>query len=372
MRSLSWDLEALAVDTWERIERGDRRGLRLREDTITEVNLLELDRRHPQLNVHRFNQNVEKSVGADWEWFIGTGNRWLCLRVQAKRMDGDEYRQLQHGGDDGDDYQYDTLLRVARAGVKLPGSGKRTVPTFPYYVFFNGWTAWPTGVPWHGCPRGAQHPNCMHAAVESFGCATMPAALVKAIHAGRGAAGRKVAEYLPYSIPWSWLFGMPTVSAAPLTARGVLHAVHIRPSGLGPNEALPWQLQSNTRSVGTGDWALSPQAPRGASLIDIYRWHRAIASVTESFAGQNSEEPDGLQIMLTEYWNTVRRTYEDLTPTTEGLGPLPAYAEAVRRLTDDRFDDDLADDMQPTILRFAAELEGPLDVIVTDLGGATS
>jgi len=368
VRNLSWDLDALAVDTWERIERGDRRGLRLREDTISEVNLLELDRRHPQLNVHRFNQNVEKSVGADWEWFIGAGNHWLCLRIQAKRMDGDEYRQLQHPGDVGDNYQYDTLLRVAQGGASLPGHGKVTVPIFAYYVFFNGWSAWPTGVPWHGCPNGAQLPHCSHAGVESLGCAAMPAAVVKAIHAGRGAAGRKVAQFLPYSIPWSWLFGMPDRSAAALAANGRLTAFHAPPSGIDDVDAFLWSLEGPTRPLGTGDWALSPLAPSDASLEDIYRWHQAVTLVTADLVSeQGVNEPDLLDAALMEYWNSVRLTFDSLPPSTDGLGPLPPYADAVRRLTDDRSNHPDDDTMQ-VLQRFAAQLDAPLDIIVTDLG----
>src|SRR5687768_17233755 len=115
VRSLRWDMDGLAVETWDRIAKGDTRGIRLKEDTDTEMNLLDLDMWHSNLQVHRFNQNAEKAVGGDWEWYVGSGNLWFALRIQAKRMDDDEYRQLQHEGALGDNYQYDTLIRASEA-----------------------------------------------------------------------------------------------------------------------------------------------------------------------------------------------------------------------------------------------------------------
>lgn len=56
------------------VERGDARGIRLREDTITETNLLDLDSWHPDAIVYRFNQNAEQASSADEEWHIGTDN----------------------------------------------------------------------------------------------------------------------------------------------------------------------------------------------------------------------------------------------------------------------------------------------------------
>jgi len=58
------------------------------EETITETNLLEFRRRHPDtVKVHSFSKQKESHVtGADWEWHI-IGSAWtLKLRVQAKRV----------------------------------------------------------------------------------------------------------------------------------------------------------------------------------------------------------------------------------------------------------------------------------------------
>ena len=58
------------------------------EETITEMNLLEIRRRHPdQVRIRTFPKAVESlETGADWEWHI-VGRRYtLKMRVQAKRV----------------------------------------------------------------------------------------------------------------------------------------------------------------------------------------------------------------------------------------------------------------------------------------------
>lgn len=299
-------MDGLAVDTWDRVARGDARGIRLREDTIAEMNLLDLDMWHPELWIHRFNQNAEKAVGGDWEWYVGSGQLWFALRIQAKRMDNDEYRQLQHEGAVGDNYQYDTLIRVSEAEPIL---------TFPHYVFFNGWRAWPSGVQWYGCPRGFALGRCGHASEREMGCSAMPARLVRAIHAGRGVAGRRVSEYLPWSIPWSWLFGPNPVRS---------------PTGAGRAGA-----SNSTASIrGTRDWGTHPEAPSNPTVLDVLRWHRAIDAVArrvETEKANLSDENDLWGDVRAEFNRLVSDRSQDVAAQTEGLGPLPPHAALLMR-----------------------------------------
>ena len=168
-------MDDLAHATWLRILTGDDRGIRQREDTITETILLDLDVRQPDLIVHRFNQNEENAVGADWEWFIGSDRAgWFCLRIQAKRVDQGQYKQLGHPGHGTDDYQYDTLIRSCSESTAATG-----VKSFPYYVFFNGFAKWPSDATWSGCPRGFPLGECKHASLYDFGCSAAPADLVR-------------------------------------------------------------------------------------------------------------------------------------------------------------------------------------------------
>jgi len=335
-RSLRWDMDGLAIETWGRIARGDARGIRLREDTITETNLLDLDMWHPNLRVHRFNQTAENVVGGDWDWFLGSGNSWFRLRIQAKRMDDLEYRQLQHEGALGDSYQYDTLIRVSEA---------ERIPTFPYYVFFNGWRGWPAGVQWHGCPGGRTLANCIHASMREFGCSAIPARLVRAIHAGRGVAGRQVTEYLPWSVPWSWLFGPDPVRSV-------------------ANPRSPKRVVTVPPSTGARDWGDRHGAPRNPTVHEALRWHRSIDAVTRRLEGGLSD------LSVTgDLWGLVRAEYgrqgrdgpakdrDDL----EMLGPLPPYVAVLLQDRGSASEVDLQ-------AEFASQLgAAPRTVILTEL-----
>lgn len=186
-------MEQIAHRTWTDIVDGDLRGLRLTEDSISEYNLLEMDRRVPDLHVKRFNRHEESKNGADWEWWIGEGPSWMCLRIQAKRVDGRTYRQLDHHGVRDGDFQYDTLIREAQ----IPG-------IHPLYVFFNGFDDWPTGAPWNGCPAGVTVlGDCAHGPESRFGCAVAQARTIKWLHAGGGPRRNDAEPYLAHSRPWS-------------------------------------------------------------------------------------------------------------------------------------------------------------------------
>lgn len=57
------------------------------EETITENNLLEIRRRHPdRVHVETFSRAEEARRGADWEWHIVGQQLTLKMRVQAKRV----------------------------------------------------------------------------------------------------------------------------------------------------------------------------------------------------------------------------------------------------------------------------------------------
>lgn len=195
-------MNATARAAWSAVADGDDFGVRLREDTVTEGALLHLARRFPLLILQKFNQADEKSSGGDWEWFVGSRRHgWIAFRIQAKRMDGLRYRQLDHGGQLPGERQYDTLLRDSAAA---------SVPTFPFHVFFNGWSSgWPRGFAWNACPNGTTFPRCAHHDMSDMGCSLLPATTVRDLHRSSGRKRLRVATYLPTSVPWSWLFGPP-------------------------------------------------------------------------------------------------------------------------------------------------------------------
>lgn len=205
VNKLRRDMDRLAVDTWRKIETGDRQGIRFREDSLTDHNLWTLARDHPGLNVYQFSQREERKTGADWEWWIGADSTgWICLRIQAKRNYGKSYPQLDHPGNNDDDFQYDTLINsCGRDGE------------YPLHVLYNGWhqyafgadNGWPENASWLACAGGLRPPKCRHAHPMHYGCAVVSSFAVRAVHSRGGKDRRMVAPHVSNARPWSYLFG---------------------------------------------------------------------------------------------------------------------------------------------------------------------
>lgn len=254
--------------------------------------------------MHRFNQNEERQVGADWEWLIGSDvSGWFGLRIQAKRADDRQYRQLGHPGLGTDDYQYDTLIQscadASAAGMKFK--------FFPHYLFFNGLEAWPVNADWSGCPNGAPLDRCSHAKSSDFGCSTTPAQLVKRVHNGQGIKGRRIEPHLSVQVPWSWLFGVPKAQ----------YGLIRRPSlswTSSPHSVLGWH-QAQERVLG----AITTLDAQPAEVADGEE-----QSDDDMYATQAG--PDDL---LHEFWRQVSADGTE-ADATDLSAELPPYAAFVR------------------------------------------
>ena len=90
------------------------------EETITETNLLEIRRRHPEhVRVRTFPKQVEATNGADWEWHIVGLRRTLSMRVQAKRLQRNGVLKVKHTVKSSGKEQRDLLIDEAGAeGMK--------------------------------------------------------------------------------------------------------------------------------------------------------------------------------------------------------------------------------------------------------------
>lgn len=233
LRRLRALMDLLSQRTWSSYEDGHEVGLEPGEEAVTDANLLDLHRSFPQLAVRRLTKQAEKAVGADWEWWIGSNHQgWLCLRIQAKRIRGTSYKELNHRTGDRE-YQYETLINSCRNSHFLP-----------YHVFYNGWGAdrfkhsrvkvpdiealkrnphWPhTDAPmWLNNPwyTGVQHvANNDERHMGWWGCAALSTHHVARIHCGLPKRRIMYApRYLALSMPWSRLF-------APVDGRSASHA----------------------------------------------------------------------------------------------------------------------------------------------------
>src|SRR4051812_16335213 len=79
--------EHLAERTWKYLAAAEDTQLRIGEQTLTDINLIDMQVRHPaELTTWKFKPEEEAANGADWEWWFHGGNRILGLRLQAKKL----------------------------------------------------------------------------------------------------------------------------------------------------------------------------------------------------------------------------------------------------------------------------------------------
>lgn len=111
--------EELALGTWERVRDGEILGCRQGEETITDLNLLEIKRaKLPDVTVKK-GMNEDKT-GIDWEWWIGSNTfGWWRYAIQAKKISKKgSYTELRHIVDGN--YQIDILEKYAKSNYSIP------------------------------------------------------------------------------------------------------------------------------------------------------------------------------------------------------------------------------------------------------------
>ncbi|UOA14987.1 DUF6615 family protein [Sulfitobacter dubius] len=192
-------LRRVASWVWEEQNDARHHGLKLQEETITEMLLLRLAREceHLGLNVKMFNRIEEGGStktgkvgnGADWEWFIETKLCQVGFRVQAKVLSSGltpVRGALSVGKYEGlhdDRLQTDDLIRDA---TKLGYN--------PIYVFYNH--SWVSDRALFGSPH-----HTFTVRPGDWGCAVATARFVK------NAAGNKLSTHIPGMLPWHRFFG---------------------------------------------------------------------------------------------------------------------------------------------------------------------
>lgn len=125
--------QKLSSRTWRDLR--DGQDIKLSEETLTDINLLCIMRRHAnEVRILKFSRADEgKRTGADWEWWFVKANDVFRLRVQAKRI---EFRNNNYPG----------LHKNAPNGTKqvdlLIGDAIRN-NLYPMYCFYNYWKSGP-------------------------------------------------------------------------------------------------------------------------------------------------------------------------------------------------------------------------------------
>lgn len=175
----------LALRSWDLMSKGRSVGIQLGEESLTDLNILELKIRHQsEIYSQTFTKLEEGQNGADWEWwFTGASGKWIGFRVQAKIIEfkSDKFKHLHYKNKS--DYQSDILIRSAldnKYGVKL-------IPLYCLYTNYASLT------------DGKYHKN--YYLQESYGCSLISAFAV-VYHRMMDVKKISIRYFLPYINPW--------------------------------------------------------------------------------------------------------------------------------------------------------------------------
>lgn len=168
---------------WREMTAGNRVGVTLNEETITELALLAIARQHQgkSIRIKVATKRAEADHGGDWAWWFVKGKAGRGFRVQAKRLFGEDlcYRSLFKAAPDPYK-QLDKLVGQARTSNLLP-----------LYCFYNSADV--------ALPQftGARN-NCRHTyrGPSFWGCSLMWPGDVRAIGSNR------LADLRPHMMPW--------------------------------------------------------------------------------------------------------------------------------------------------------------------------
>lgn len=238
------------------LSRARRLEHQLLEETVTDLNLLELKDRHPaEVICRNFTKRQEGLNGADWEWWLTNSarNSWLGLRVQAKvlHLASNTFPHLHYRRG---------LSAYQSTKLKNSAFAEGLVPLYCYYL--------------HDSNLSATLPNVCGTfphATESYGCSLGTVATVERL---RKAKRNDLTAVLADAVPWHCLVCCGGYGGDDLPSRA-------------------WSLvQSRLRTTRTGEEA----------VLDGYRLGprgRPPAHVLAAVDGQESETtPAGIRGIL--------------------------------------------------------------------------
>jgi hypothetical protein len=179
--------EELASDTWERIKEGNKFGISQGEETITDINLLKIHQsQYPNIRVIKTPKVEESQNGTDWEWWVGTGSKWLRFAIQAKKgyPPAGRYPGINKKVDDTP--QIEILENYAKGNKAIP-----------LYCFYNADCKVDPTRHWH-CDFDFDPPQ--------LGCSLTSLPVVKASILKRGGKNFDYIHSHSETIPWRCLF----------------------------------------------------------------------------------------------------------------------------------------------------------------------
>lgn len=186
-------LERLSRETWQRLADAKRLGIRLGEETITDLLSLDLLRTNdPRIRLLQTSRYKERSSGTDFEWWIGQRGNWRRYAVQAKKLGRNgRYESLTHRVRGR--YQLDVLERY---------SLKNRAQAL--YCFYNSVNASDAANAWHCCKSFK---------ANQLGVTVSPVQTVRPTLKISGTKNFKYIHSDTRSLPWRCLVNCPKRSA---------------------------------------------------------------------------------------------------------------------------------------------------------------
>lgn len=157
-----------SIETWDRIALEKKIKISIGEETITDINLQDLQLANwGEISTQKFNRSEESENGADWEWWFVSAGKSFGLRIQAKKLDINKgiYPKIdRHIGDDNTKpRQIDLLINCAL---------KNKPKLLPIYVFYSYFENISEGFK-NKCNLSDKLPD------SSLGCTFLPAEILK-------------------------------------------------------------------------------------------------------------------------------------------------------------------------------------------------
>jgi hypothetical protein len=258
LEPLVTQMDELARSTWRRLEESQAQRMPLGENTLTDINLLDLktlvSKAGLPLRIVPITQNAEARIGADFEfWLRLETGEYFGYSIQAKKVVKGlkhlTYPQLKEPGFPPDRFQYDTLLDHAVS-----------YGTIAVHVFYNGWQL----------TRAALHQEKPDPGV--YGCAAVCTIDMKRLREAGGKRNcNKATRFAEVSMPWSDLFRVPPTGRPRSGGSG---GPDVRPPVMPTLESVTTLAQSLIRP----DWG--DQMPRFDRELPLYV-QRALAQPGE-------------------------------------------------------------------------------------------
>jgi hypothetical protein len=228
LRSL---FEALAIDTWNRIDLGWRYECNQGEETLTDINLLSLKiGGGPSIKVWKVAKPEEAKRGIDWHWIVRSNGKWRHYGIQAKKLDHTgKYLHIRH-----------PVGHPATQQIVLLEKFSTDTGAIPLYCFFNHSNAVVEKQHWH-CGQSFEK--------EQLGCTLVHLEVVKKAHKPRKGKTFGDLHSSSLSLPWRCLVGCTCSSATDATKEHPFFNPGDSDAGLVSGPLLDLSQMDESRSI---------------------------------------------------------------------------------------------------------------------------